>query len=69
MQELQGEAGCSSGSRKYWDGTSRFVENRDPSCVFAVWQRDHGTVQANPGTSCALPGMFPAEAACGFRMI
>ena len=49
--------------------TSRFVENRDPRRVFAVRQRDHGTVQADAGTSRTLPGMFPAEAASGVGLI
>src|ERR1035437_2444104 len=46
---------------------TRFYENRNHHGVLAVWPRDHGSLQTDPGTSGLLPRMLPEPKSHGRR--
>src|SRR5450759_1100232 len=70
LQELQGQA-----SRRGWSYVAlararAFVrEDGDPDELFAMRERDHGSVSADARTAGAVPRVFSAGAATGERLI
>ena len=60
LQELQGQTGDVLELVARAVARAFIHEDGDADELFAVWQRDHGAVPADPGTTGAVPRVFSA---------